>query len=78
MVAKRQKTMIDITSNRVNFAVLEGQLVSGEIDRSAFLERASLPGTGVSEAAAVADKFLAIATNQAAQSPDRSKRVFSS
>ena len=32
--------MIDITKNGVNFAVLEGQLLSGEIDRSAFLERA--------------------------------------
>jgi choline dehydrogenase len=67
MVAERRKTMIDITSNGVNFAVLEGQLLAGEIDRSAFLERASLPGVGVSEAAAVADKFLAIAANQAAR-----------
>ena len=40
MVIERRKAMIDITKNGVNFAVLEGQLLSGEIDRSAFLERA--------------------------------------
>jgi len=38
-----------------------------EISRSVFLERASPLGIEVSEAAAVADKFLAIASNQAAR-----------
>ena len=59
--------MIDITSNGVNFAVLQGQLLAGEIDRAAFLERTIPLGIEVSEAAGVADKFLAIASNQAAR-----------
>jgi len=67
MVAKRRKAMIDNTKNGVKFALLEGQLLSGEIDGSAFLERTSPLGIEVSEAAAVADKFLAIASNQAAR-----------
>jgi hypothetical protein len=67
MVAERRKTMIGITRNGVNFAVLEGQLLAGEIDRSTFLERTTLLGIEASEAAAVADKFLAIASNQAAR-----------
>jgi len=62
MVAKRRKAMIDFTKNGVNIAVLDGQLLSGEIDRSAFLGRTSPLGIEVSEAAAVADKFLAIAS----------------
>jgi hypothetical protein len=32
--------MIDITSNGVNFALLQGQLLTGDINRTAFLERA--------------------------------------
>src|SRR5499433_3207336 len=67
MVAERRNAMIDITKNGVSFAVLEGQLLSGEIDRSTFLERTIPLGIEVSEAAAVADKFLAIASNQAAR-----------
>jgi choline dehydrogenase len=59
--------MIDITSNGVNFAMLQGQLLTGEIDRSTFLERTSVIGIEASEASAVADKFLAIASNQAAR-----------
>src|SRR5215470_15885555 len=70
MVAERRKPMIDITKNGVTFAVLEGQLLSGEIDRSGFLERTIPLGIEVSEAAAVADKFLAIASNQAARQTD--------
>ena len=66
--------MIDITSNGVNFAVLEGQLLAGEIDRSAFLDRTTSLGIKVSEAAAVADKFLAIASNQAARREDLKPR----
>src|SRR5262245_51079248 len=62
--------MIDITKNGVNFAALEGQLLSGEIDRSAFLERTIPLGIEVSEATVVADKFLAIASNQAARQAD--------
>lgn len=59
--------MMDLTTGGVSFAVLQGQLLIGEIDRSAFLERASPLGVEASEAGAVADKFLAIAANQAAR-----------
>jgi len=59
--------MTDITANGVGMALLEGQLLAGEIERPAFLERASLLGLEVSDAAAVADKFLAIASNQTAR-----------
>src|SRR5215813_3323314 len=62
--------MIDITKHGVDFAVLEGQLLSGEIDRSVFLDRTSPMGIEVCEATAVADKFLAIASNQAARQAD--------
>jgi len=51
----------------VSFALLQGQLLAGEISRSAFLERASPLGTGTSEAAAVGDNVLAIAANHAAR-----------
>ena len=54
--------MVDVTtSHGVSFALLQGQLLAGEISRSAFLERASPLGTGTSEAAAVGDKVLVIA-----------------
>jgi choline dehydrogenase len=59
--------MIDITKNGADFAMLKGQLLSGEIDRSTFLERTIALGIEASEAAKVADKFLAIASNQAAR-----------
>ena len=57
----------DTASNGVKFALLEGQLLSHEIDRAAFVDRAAnlgLPAPVISEAA---DKFLAIAANQAAR-----------
>jgi choline dehydrogenase len=57
----------DTASNGVKFALLEGQLLSHEIDRAAFVDRAAnlgLPAPAISEAA---DKFLAIAANQAAR-----------
>jgi choline dehydrogenase len=69
-VVERRKAVIDITKYGVDFALLEGQLLSGEIDRAAFLERTAPLGVAVSEAAAVADKFLAIASNQAARQAD--------
>src|ERR1700687_88604 len=55
----------DTASSGVKFALLEGQLLSHEIDRAAFVDRAAnlgLPAPVISEAA---DKFLAIAANQA-------------
>ncbi len=62
--------MVDLTSHGVSFALLQGQLLAGEISRSTFLDRASPLGAGTSEAAAVADKVLAIAANQAARQKD--------
>ena len=35
--------MVDLTSHGVSFALLPGQLLTGEISRSAFLDRASRP-----------------------------------
>jgi choline dehydrogenase len=54
-------------SHGVKLALLEAQLLAGEIDRATFLERASLLGLARPEAVPVADKFLAIAANQAAR-----------
>jgi len=62
--------MVDLTSHGVSFALLQWQLLAGEISRSAFLDRASPLGAGTSEAAAVADKVLAIAANQAPRQKD--------
>lgn len=60
--------MINIPSSPgVKLALLEAQLLSGEIDRSAFLERASQLGLAGPDAGSVADKVLAIAANQAAR-----------
>ena len=54
-------------SNGVKLALLEGQLLTREIDRATFIERAAnlgLPAPAIGDAA---DKFMAIATNQAAR-----------
>jgi choline dehydrogenase len=60
--------MINIpASPGVKLALLEAQLLSGEIDRSAFLERTSQLGLAGPDTGSVADKFLAIAANQAAR-----------
>jgi hypothetical protein len=55
------------SSPGVKLALLEAQLLAGEIDRSAFLERAPQFGLAGLYAASAADKFLAIAANQAAR-----------
>jgi choline dehydrogenase len=55
----------ETASTGVKFALLQGELLTGEIDRDAFVARAAnlgLPASVVSEAA---DKFLGIAANQA-------------
>jgi choline dehydrogenase-like flavoprotein len=52
-------------SNGVKLALLEAQLLEGDIDRSAFLERAATLGLPRPEARTLAEKFLAIASNQA-------------
>ncbi len=62
--------MADLTSHGVRFAVLQGQLLSCKISRSAFLDHASPLGAGTSEAAVVAGKVPAIAANQAARQED--------
>jgi choline dehydrogenase len=54
-------------SNGVKFALLEGQLLTREIDRPAFVERAASLGLPAPVVAEAADKFVAIATNQAAR-----------
>jgi choline dehydrogenase len=54
-------------SNGVKFALLEGQLLTREIDRAAFVERAASLGLPAPVVAEAADKFVAIATNQAAR-----------
>src|SRR5438105_766920 len=59
--------MINISSHGVRFALLEAQLLAGEIDRSVFLKHASQLGLAGPDAVSVADKFLAIAANQAAR-----------
>ena len=54
-------------SNGVKLALLEGQLLTREIDRATFIERAAnlgLPALAIGDAV---DKFMAIAANQAAR-----------
>ena len=70
MGADMRAPMVDLTSHGVSVALLLGQLLAGEIGRSAFLDHASPHDAGISEAAAVADKVLAIAANQAARQKD--------
>ena len=64
--------MFDTTSasNGVKFALLEGQLFAREIDRSTFVDRTADLGLPPSVVADAADKFLAIAANQAARRGD--------
>jgi choline dehydrogenase len=52
-------------SKGVKFALLEGQLLTRELDRSTFIARASALGLSAPAVADAADKFLAIAANQA-------------
>src|SRR3977135_4044822 len=65
----RRKTMFDTASasNGVKFALLEGQLLTQEIDRATFVARAADLGLPAPTVADAADKFLAIAANQMAR-----------
>jgi hypothetical protein len=54
-------------SNGVKFALLEGQLLTQEIDRATFVERAADLGLPVPAIGDAADKFMVIAANQAAR-----------
>ena len=54
-------------SNGVKFALLEGQLLTQEIDRATFVTRAADLGLPAPTVADAADKFLAIAANQMAR-----------
>jgi choline dehydrogenase len=58
------------TSRSVRLALLEGQLLSGDIDRRAFLAAATRLGLTDPDADTAASKFLAIAANQAARRAD--------
>src|SRR6202023_813399 len=65
----RRTTMFDTASasNGVKLALLEGQLLTREIDRATFIERVAnlgLPAPAIGDAA---DKVRAIAANQAAR-----------
>jgi choline dehydrogenase len=51
----------------VKFALLEGQLLTREIDRATFVERAASLGLPAPVVAEAADKFVAVAINQAAR-----------
>jgi choline dehydrogenase len=57
----------NLVSRGVKFALLEGQLLTRELDRSTFIQRASGLGLPVAVVANAADKFLAIAINQTAR-----------
>src|SRR5580704_7992642 len=54
-------------SNGVKLALLEGQLLTREIDRATFIERAANLGLPAQASGDPADKFMAIAANQAAR-----------
>jgi choline dehydrogenase len=65
----RRTTMFDTASasNGVKLALLEGQLLNREIDRATFIERAAILGLPAAAVGDAADKFMAIAANQAAR-----------
>src|ERR1700676_887725 len=65
----RRKTMIDISSasKSVKLALLEGQLLAREIDRTTFVGRAADLGLPAAAFGDAAEKFEAIAANQAAR-----------
>jgi len=54
-------------SNGVKLALLEGQLLTREIDRPTFIERTANLGFPAPAIGDAADKFMAIAANQAAR-----------
>jgi choline dehydrogenase len=54
-------------SNGAKLALLEGQLLTREIDRPTFIERAANLGLSAPAIGDAADKFMAIAANQAAR-----------
>src|SRR5262245_38668270 len=55
------------SSSGLKVAILEGQLLAGEIDRGTFIARAEQAGLSTPGAVAAAEEFLAIAANQAAR-----------
>src|ERR1700704_2596827 len=65
----RRTTMFDTASasNGVKLALLEGQLLAREIDRTTFVGRAADLGLPVAAVGDAAEKFEAIAANQAAR-----------
>jgi choline dehydrogenase len=65
----RRTTMFETASasNGVKLALLEGKLLTREINRATFLERAANLGLPAPAIRAAADQFMAIAANQAAR-----------
>src|SRR6516164_706374 len=65
----RRTIMFDTTSasKGVKLALLEGQLLSKELDRMTFVARASDLGLPVATVSEAAEIFLAIAANQTAR-----------
>jgi choline dehydrogenase len=57
-------------SKGVQFALLEGRLLAGDIDKAGFITQATELGLPRADIADAADKFIAIAVNQAARSAD--------
>jgi choline dehydrogenase len=55
----------ETASTGVKFALLQGQLLTNQIDRGAFVARAANLGLPASVVGEAADKFLGIAANQA-------------
>jgi hypothetical protein len=53
-------------SKAVKLGLLEGQLLSGKIDRGAFVEHLAAIGVSRAKATAKADRYLATANSQAA------------
>src|SRR5258708_20442661 len=62
----RRTTMFDTASasNGVKLALLEGQLLTREIDRATFIERAANVGPPAPAIAHAVDKFMAIPATQ--------------
>ena len=64
MGAETRESIVDLTSRSVSLALLQGQLLAGEISRSALLVRTYPLGAGTFEAGAVTDKVLSIAAER--------------
>src|SRR5262245_27162741 len=64
----KKEVVMSTPSHGVQLALLEGRLLSGEIDCAFFVEQASRLGLARQDAVQGADKLIAIAANQAVRS----------